>query len=48
MDTNEKDGRLEFGRPENHGGQSVLVPKNGSWTDLAEYIQGEVFKLEER
>ena len=48
LDTNEKDGRLEFGRPENHGGQSVLVPKGGSWTDLAEYIQGEVFKLEER
>ena len=48
LDTNEKDGRLEFGRPENHGGQSVLVPKGGSWTDLAEYIQGEVFKLEEK
>jgi len=25
-----------------------LVPKGGSWTDLAEYIQGEVFKLEEK
>ena len=48
LDTNEKDGRLEFGRPENHGGQSVLVPKNNSWTDLAEYIQGELFKLEEK
>ena len=48
LDTNEKDGRLEFGRPENHGGQSVLIPKNNSWTDLAEYIQGEVFKLEEK
>jgi len=48
LDANEQDGRLEFGRPDNHGGQSVLVPKNNSWTDLAEYIQGEVFKLEER
>ena len=48
LDTNEKDGRLEFGRPEDHGGQSVLIPKNNSWTDLAEYIQGEVFKLGER
>src|SRR3990170_1549475 len=48
LDANEQDGRLEFGRPENHGGQSVLVPKGGSWTDLAEYIQGEVFKLEEK
>ena len=48
LDANERDGRLEFGRPEEHGGQSVLVPKGGNWTDLAEYIQGEVFKLEEK
>lgn len=48
LDAEETNGRLEFGRPEDHGGQSVLIPKNNSWTDLAEYIQGEVFKLEER
>ena len=48
LDTNEQDGKLEFGRPEDHDGQSVLIPKGGNWTDLAEYIQGEVFKLEEK
>lgn len=48
LDASQENGRLEFGRPEDHGGQSVLVPKNNSWTDLAEYIQGEVFKLEEK
>ena len=48
LDAAEDGGRLEFGRPEDHGGQSVLIPKNNSWTDLAEYIQGEVFKLEEK
>jgi len=48
LDANESNGRLEFGRPEDHGGQSVLVPRGGNWTDLAEYIQGEVFKLEEK
>ena len=48
LDANESNGRLGFGRPEDHGGQSVLVPRGGNWTDLAEYIQGEVFKLEEK
>lgn len=48
LDTNEKNGKLEFGLPQDYSGQSVLIPKNGSWTELGEYIQSELFKLEEK
>ena len=41
-----QDSVLEFGDPPAYGGQSVLVPKNANWTDLAEYVQGEIFKLD--
>jgi polyisoprenyl-teichoic acid--peptidoglycan teichoic acid transferase len=39
---------LEFGDPVNYGGQFVLIPKGGSWGDLAEYVQGEIFRLKEK
>jgi LCP family protein required for cell wall assembly len=42
----EDNSRLEVGPPENYQGQYVLIPKGGSWTDLAEYVQGEVFKTD--
>lgn len=48
LDATEKDGRLEFGLPQDFFGQSVLIPKNNSWTELGEYIQSELFKLEEQ
>lgn len=47
LDASQKDGKLEFGLPQDFGGQSVLIPKNNNWTELGEYIQGELFKLEE-
>ncbi len=48
IDSGRDESVLTVGNPLDHGGQFVLVPKNGSWTDLAEYIQGEIFKLEEK
>lgn len=48
LDADYPESRLEVGDPQNHSGQYVLVPKNNSWQDLAEYIQGEVFTLEEK
>lgn len=47
LDSQEENGILEFGNPQNFNGQSVLVPKGGNWADLADYVQGEIFKLEE-
>lgn len=48
LDSDEANGgRLEFGKPEDYQGQSVLVPKGAVWTDLAEYVQSEIFKLTE-
>ena len=38
---------LVAGNPQDFQGQFVLIPKNNNWTDLAEYIQGEIFKLQE-
>lgn len=36
---------LEIPDPASYGGQFVLAPKGGNWHDLAEYVQGEIFKL---
>lgn len=47
LDTDRNESQLTVGDPQNHGGQYVLVPK-GSWEDLGSYIQGEIFKLEEK
>jgi len=44
LTASEENSRLEVGLPENYQGQYVLIPKGGSWTDLAEYVQGEIFK----
>ncbi|MBI2594283.1 hypothetical protein HYW39_01145 [Candidatus Curtissbacteria bacterium] len=48
LDSGRDESVLAIGDPQFHGGQFVLVPKSNSWRDLAEYIQGEIFKLEER
>ena len=37
---------LQVGKPEDHGGQYVLVPRGNLYSELAEYVQGEIFKLE--
>ena len=47
LDQGRDESTLEVGDPSSYRGQFVLVPKSGSWTDLAEYVQGEIFKLEE-
>jgi len=47
LDSGRNESQLITGDPQNYGGQYVLVPK-GSWEDLGSYIQGEIFKLEEK
>lgn len=47
LDSGRPESTLTDGDPTNYGGQYVLIPKNGSWSDLAEYVQGEIFKLKE-
>lgn len=44
LDSDRDTSALEVGDPQDHGGQYVLVPKHNSWTELAEFVQGEVFK----
>lgn len=48
LDVESKESQLVPGEPQNYGGQFVLIPKNNSYRDLAEYVQGEIFKLEQR
>jgi len=45
LDAGREESVLEFGLPQDYGGQSVLIPINSSWTDLSEFVQGEIFKL---
>lgn len=47
LDASNKDSVLEVGNSQDYNGQFVLIPKNNSWTDLDEYIQGEIFKQKE-
>lgn len=46
LDADREESVLQVGNPPDFGGQFVLVPKNNNWHDLAEYVQGEIFKLE--
>lgn len=48
LDADRPESQLAVGDPVAHGGQFVLVPKAANWTDLAEYVQGEIFRLEEQ
>lgn len=48
LDSDREESVLVSGNPTDFGGQFVLVPKNNNWHDLAEYVQGEIFKLEEK
>lgn len=48
LDSDREQSVLVPGDPLNYKGQFVLEPKNGTWTDLAEYVQGEIFKLQEK
>ncbi|OGD83721.1 hypothetical protein A3A54_01815 [Candidatus Curtissbacteria bacterium RIFCSPLOWO2_01_FULL_39_62] len=48
LDTEEKGSILQVGNPEDHGGQFVLVPRGNLYSDLAEYVQQQIFKLEEQ
>ena len=47
LDSTREDSKLKEGDPENYGGQFVLEPKEGGWTELNEYVQSEVYKLDE-
>jgi len=47
LDADNQNSMLEVGDSQTHLGQFVLVPKNNSYGDLAEYVQGEIFKLTE-
>ncbi|OGD84046.1 hypothetical protein A2165_01885 [Candidatus Curtissbacteria bacterium RBG_13_40_7] len=48
LDADSQNSMLEVGDVQTHQGQFVLVPKNNSYGDLAEYVQGEIFKLQEK
>jgi len=47
LDATREESTLQVGDPSSHGGQYVLVPK-GSWEDLSDYVNAEIFKLEEK
>jgi LCP family protein required for cell wall assembly len=44
LDSGRPDSLLDEGDPNNYFGAFVLIPKNNKWQELAEYIQGEIFK----
>ncbi len=48
LDSEREESQLIEGDPVNYGGQFVLEPKDGTWQDFAEYVQGEIFKLQEK
>ena len=48
LDATRQESVLEVGNLQDYAGQYVLVPKGGSWTDLGEFIQSEIFKLEQK
>lgn len=47
LDAGRDESVLQVGDPANYGGQYALIPK-GTWEDLGDYINGEIFKLEEK
>lgn len=47
LDATREESVLQVGDPVAYGGQYVLVPK-GTWEDLADYVNAEIFKLEEK
>src|SRR3990167_1050444 len=47
LDATREESALQVGDPSSHCGQYVLVPK-GSWEDLSDYVNAEIFKLEEK
>jgi len=48
LESTDANSILQVGKPEDHGGQYVLVPRGNLYSELAEYVQGEIFKLEEK
>lgn len=47
LDSDREESVLAVGRPQDHGSQFVLVPRGNLYSELAEYVQGEIFKLDE-
>lgn len=48
LDAGRDESVLDAGDPNNYGGQYALDPKSDNWGDLADYVQGEIFKLQEK
>lgn len=48
LDSDRDESVLTVGDPASHGGQFVLAPRESLYSELAEYVQSEVFKLEEK
>ncbi|HSX18553.1 MAG TPA: LCP family protein [Candidatus Saccharimonadales bacterium] len=46
LDAGRNESVLDVGDASKYNGQYVLDPKTDNWTDLAEYVQGEIFKLQ--
>lgn len=44
LDTGRPNSLLEEGDPANYYGAFVLIPKNNKWQEMADFIQGEIFK----
>ncbi len=44
LDATRLESVLEFGSPQYYGGQSVVVPKNGDWETLRNYLVGQIYK----
>ena len=44
LDSGRQESFLEEGDPNNYFGAFVLIPKNNKWQELADYVQGEIFK----
>lgn len=47
LDSGREQSVLEDGNPADYAGAFALVPKNNQWQELAEYVQGEIFKTTE-
>ncbi len=47
LDATRPQSVLEFGLSQNYSGQSVVIPKNGDWDTLKNYLIGEIYKNEQ-
>lgn len=43
LDATRPESVLEFGLPQNHNGQSVVIPKDNNWEELKSYLNREIY-----